>query len=96
MSSGTSRKIISDAIDGPTVPLKVNFLYDLSELISIPNNPELIMQLSQPTVKYSSNGKLLIESKEDLKKRGLSSPDMADSLAYSFWQEYNLDWLGKI
>lgn len=70
--------------------------YDLSELISIPNNPELIMQLSQPTVKYSSNGKLLIESKEDLKKRGLSSPDMADSLAYSFWQEYNLDWLGKI
>jgi len=70
--------------------------YELDELISIPNHPELIMQLSQPTIKYSTNGKLLIESKEDLKKRGLSSPDFADSLVYCFWESSDLSWLGNV
>ena len=70
--------------------------HDLSELISIPNHAELIMQLSQPTVKYTDGGKLLIESKIDLKKRGLSSPDTADSLVYCFWEENSLSWFDKI
>lgn len=70
--------------------------YDLSELISIPNNADLIMQLSQPTIKYTDGGKLLIESKIDLKKRGLSSPDIADSLVYCFWEEHSLTWIDKI
>jgi phage terminase large subunit len=70
--------------------------HELSELISIPNHADLIMQLSQPTVKYTDGGKLLIESKIDLKKRGLSSPDTADSLVYCFWDEGSLEWMRNI
>lgn len=53
--------------------------HPLDELISIPNNPELIAQLSQPTYHYTETGKIQIESKESLTKRGISSPDYADS-----------------
>ena len=37
-------------------------------------------------IKYSFNsrGQMLLESKEDMKKRGLSSPDVADALALTF------------
>lgn len=60
--------------------------HDVQELISIPNDTRLITQLSQPLGKRSSNGKLLIESKEDMKKRGIESPDFADSLALTMEQ----------
>ena len=38
------------------------------------------------TVRYTfnSSGKLLVESKDDMKKRGLRSPDIADALAVTF------------
>lgn len=55
-----------------------------SELLSLPNCGDLIAQLSYPTYSYSTSGKILIESKHDMSKRGLSSPDYADSLVYAF------------
>ena len=58
--------------------------YELDELISIPNDPDLISQLSIVKRKYTSTGKLLIESKEDMRKRGIDSPDHADMLAYLY------------
>lgn len=58
--------------------------YDLSELISIPNDQELITQLSQPLMEYSATGKVKVESKEDMAKRGVSSPDRADALVYCY------------
>ena len=41
------------------------------------------------TVKYkfASNGKLQIESKDDIKRRGLKSPDLADSFVLTFAEE---------
>lgn len=60
--------------------------HELQELISIPNDTRLITQLSQPQGKRSHNGKILIESKEDMKKRGVESPDYADSLALTMEQ----------
>lgn len=54
------------------------------EMISIPNNPELIEQLCYPKL-LPKNGKWIIESKEAMKKRGISSPDIADALAYCFY-----------
>ena len=48
-------------------------------LIDIPNNSRLISQL--PARKYKvPKGKIEIESKKDMLKRGLKSPDFADSL----------------
>lgn len=48
--------------------------------ISIPDDPELIQQLSSILYDFTSTG-IKIESKDDMKKRGMKSPDKADSLA---------------
>jgi hypothetical protein len=49
--------------------------------ISIPDNHDLKTQLTSRLWSINSSGKIQIESKEDLKKRGLKSPDIADALA---------------
>jgi hypothetical protein len=50
----------------------------------IPNSPALLADLSAPGYKSSSNGRKLIESKDDMKKRQVRSPDGADALAMTF------------
>lgn len=37
-------------------------------------------ELAHPTYKYQSNGKEILESKADMKKRGVKSPDVGDAL----------------
>lgn len=39
----------------------------------------LAAELVQPRFKYASNGKLQVESKDDMKKRGVKSPNRADA-----------------
>lgn len=51
---------------------------------SIANDPDLIRELTTPTYKFHSDGKMQIESKADIKKRGLPSPDLADGLGLTF------------
>lgn len=46
----------------------------------LPKDDDLLAELAGPRFKYSSSGKLLIESKEDMKRRGLRSPDLADAV----------------
>ena len=58
--------------------------HPLDELVCIPNHPELILQLSTPLMKVSATGKKLVESKEDMRKRGVVSPDWFDMLMYLF------------
>ena len=51
----------------------------------LPDNSELVAELTAPTYSYANAaGKLQLESKEDLKSRGLPSPDLADALALTF------------
>jgi hypothetical protein len=45
-----------------------------------PNDDELAAQLGAVKYKYTSRGQVLIESKDELKRRGLPSPDRADAL----------------
>ena len=55
--------------------------------ISISQSPEtdrLVGELTALKYKYSSSGKLQIESKADMRKRGVPSPDLADALALAF------------
>lgn len=66
--------------------------HPLDELISIPDESQLITDLTKPTVKYRGS-KLLLESKQDMRSRGLSSPDYADSLAYAFYEGVDMSWL---
>jgi phage terminase large subunit len=51
---------------------------------AIPNDPDLIAELTSPTYKFDSTGKMKIESKDDMKKRGVNSPDKADGLVLTF------------
>ena len=46
---------------------------------SIPDDRALVAELTAPNYTFTSAGKLLVEPKSDLKKRGLPSPDLADA-----------------
>jgi len=55
---------------------------------------DLSAQLSGPKYKVTSDGKIQIESKDDMKKRGIKSPDIADAHIMTFAQpisNYNTD-----
>jgi hypothetical protein len=50
----------------------------------LPKDDELRMELVSPTYKFTSTGKIQVEPKDSLKKRGLRSPDIADALCLTF------------
>ena len=47
----------------------------------LPNSDDLAAELAAPQYKYTSSGKIKIESKDEMRKRGIKSPDKADALA---------------
>ena len=51
---------------------------------SIPDDDSLHSDLTSCGYKYHSGGRLLLESKIDMKKRGMPSPDAADAMALTF------------
>lgn len=53
----------------------------------LPNDPTLISELTGIRYKYLSNGKLKIESKDEMKRRGQRSPDIADAFVLSFAEQ---------
>ena len=50
----------------------------------LPKDSALAADLSAPQKKTSSNGRKLLESKEEMAKRGVRSPDLGDALALTF------------
>jgi hypothetical protein len=53
--------------------------------VQIPDEDELHGELCSLGFKENSNGQVQIESKDDLRARGLPSPDGADALSLSFY-----------
>lgn len=51
---------------------------------AIPNLVDLKQDLAAPTYKFTAADKIQLESKDDLKARGLPSPDLGDALALTF------------
>lgn len=51
---------------------------------AIPNDPEMIAELTGRQYGFDTHSAIRLESKADMKKRGLSSPDNADALALTF------------
>ena len=51
---------------------------------SMPQDDALIAELTAPTYSFTSTGKMVVESKADMKKRGLRSPDLADAFLLTF------------
>jgi len=52
--------------------------------IDIDDDEELAAQLANIKYKFTSRGQIQIESKDEMKKRGLSSPDRGDALMLAF------------
>ncbi|MGH9452336.1 MAG: terminase [Terriglobia bacterium] len=50
----------------------------------IPDDPELAADLAAPEYGFSARQQIQLERKEDMKKRGLASPDSGDCLAMTF------------
>ena len=73
--------------DGQNYNLRARMWRDLREYLKngavLPNDPELATELSALQYEYRG-GELLLESKDDAKRRGVKSPDRADSLALTF------------
>lgn len=73
--------------DGQNYNLRAKMWREMREWLkagaSIPNDSELSTDLTALQYTYKG-GELLLESKQDAKKRGIKSPDRADSLALTF------------
>lgn len=52
--------------------------------LELPNDAELTEELTGPLYKFDARQRLLLERKEDMKSRGLASPDNADALALTY------------
>jgi hypothetical protein len=53
----------------------------------LPDDPELVTELSSPTFEINERGLMQVESKKSLKKRGFQSPGRGDALALTFSEE---------
>ena len=51
---------------------------------SLPDSDSLQADMVSVGYKYQSDGKLLLEAKADMRKRGVPSPDEADAVALCF------------
>jgi phage terminase large subunit len=56
--------------------------------VILPDDRELFSQLTTRLVRTSSRGQILLESKEQLRARGLPSPDRADAVLGCLYQPY--------
>jgi len=56
-----------------------------AEAISLPDDHDLVAQLTLRRYTVDSRGRVRLETKEQLRQRGIPSPDRADALALAFW-----------
>ena len=54
------------------------------EAPSITDDQDLIAEISAPKYKFNTVGKIVVESKDDMQKRGIESPNLADALCLTF------------
>lgn len=105
-----SERVPDDVVEEANSIVKVKDVYDnmtsylwgvvkerlLAGQISLENDSELIAQLSCRKYTLTSRGRILLESKKEMKKRGLDSPDRADAVALSCYEEKVFDLSGLI
>jgi len=58
--------------------------FELEEGVSIPDMQELSTDIPVTRVKPTTSNDLVLESKDDMRKRGVQSPDLADAIALTF------------
>lgn len=61
-----------------------NYILGVPGVLELPDDEKLIAQLTTRKWRMGSNGRIYLERKEDMKKRGLQSPDRADGFVLAF------------
>ena len=80
--------------------LRAEIFWEVARLLredaaAIPNDPVLVGQLLALRYDVSSTGRIRLESKSRLRRRGVPSPDRADALALAFMEPPSLQiWWG--
>ncbi len=71
--------------------------YEEGNVLSIPNDPELIEDLTGARYIIKSDGRIIIEDKKEYKKRMGRSPDQGDSFVYTVFevQEFEDQYFGE-
>ena len=64
--------------------------HPIEDMISIPNDSQLIAELSQPMYNFTESGKIKIESKVRMKSRGIKSPNKADAMMLALHEQQTL------
>ena len=59
--------------------------------LSLPNDVDLVAQFTSRKYHLTSAGRIILESKDSMKKRGLPSPDIADAVALACYEEKAFD-----
>ena len=77
------------------VDVRSEMWWNLGELLrqtelKIPRNPGLVEQVTAPSMLMDSSGRMLLESKDSMRRRGIASPDLADALALAAYPD---SWL---
>lgn len=52
--------------------------------VTMPEDEALVAELTLPSYKVLSSGKIQVESKDEMKRRGVTSPDLADAFCLTF------------
>lgn len=68
------------------------YLQGKEPTVQFPDDEKLIQQLTTRKYRMTSKGKIALERKEDMKKRGLESPDRADAVALAFASDEEMPW----
>ena len=68
----------------------------LSQEVAIEDDEELIAELTTVKYAYTNLGKLKVEAKDEMKKRGLHSPDLADAVCLSFAYQHSRTYDTKL
>jgi hypothetical protein len=58
--------------------------------VELPNLPEIHDDLASIKKKPNATGKLRLETKDEMRRRGLKSPDVGDALALTFAEQFDL------
>jgi len=90
----------SPSMRGTYVNLRAELWFRMKEFLEardckIPRDDGLFAELVSPRYGFNSSGKLKIESKEDMRKRGLPSPDKADAVILTLASQPTIAMFGK-
>ena len=82
----------SPSMRGQYINLRAELWFRMKEFLEardckLPKDESLFSELVSPRYSFSSTGKLKVESKQDMKKRGLPSPDRADAVILTLASE---------